>query len=81
VPPFSVNELRDRGSLTVSWIRYSDFTADAKELEASAAELFEALLNGALKPVAPRRLPLGQAGEAHRLLEGGGTTGPIVLVP
>lgn len=81
VPPFSVNELRDRGSLSVSWVRFGDYTANRAELEAAARELFDALVGGALQPVAPRRLPLEQAAEAHRLLEGGQTTGPLVLVP
>jgi len=81
VPPFSVNELRDRGSLTVSWIRFGDFTATPEDLRGAAQELFDALLRGDLKPAPPRRLPLGQAAEAHRLLEGGGTTGALVLIP
>src|SRR5512145_893286 len=81
VPPFSVNELRDRGSLSVSWVRFGDYTANRAELEAAARELFDALVGGALQPAAPRRLPLEQAAEAHRLLEGGQTTGPLVLVP
>jgi len=81
VPPFSVNELRDRGSLSVSWVRFGDYTANRAELEAAARELFDALVGGTLQPAAPRRLPLAQAAEAHRLLEGGQTTGPLVLVP
>jgi NADPH2:quinone reductase len=81
VPPFSVNELRDRGSLTVSWVRFTDYTAARAELEAAARELFEALLSGALQPAAPHCLPLAQAAEAHRLLESGQTTGRLVLVP
>jgi NADPH2:quinone reductase len=81
VPPFSVNELRDRGSLSVSWVRFSDYTADPAELEAAARELFDAIAGGALRPGAPRCLPLDQAAEAHRLLESGATTGTLVLVP
>jgi len=81
VPPFSVNELRDRGSLSVSWVRFGDYTANRAELEAAAQELFDAIAGGTLRPTAPRRLPLEQASEAHRLLEGGQTTGPLVLVP
>jgi NADPH:quinone reductase len=81
VPPFSVNELRDRGSLSVSWVRFGDYTANRAELEAAAQELFDAIIAGALQPAAPRRVPLEQAAEAHRLLEGGQTTGPLVLVP
>lgn len=81
VPPFSVNELRDRGSLKLSWIRFSDYTANPAELQAAAEELFGALARGALRPPAPHCLKLEQAAEAHRLLESGGTTGPLVLIP
>ena len=81
VPPFSVNQLRDRGSLALSWVRFSDYTADSAELEAAARELFDALASGALRPAAPRCLPLAQAAEAHRLLESGQTTGTLVLIP
>jgi NADPH2:quinone reductase len=76
VPPFSVNELRDRGSLSVSWVRFSDYTADPAELQAAAQEVF-----ASVTPPAPHCVPFEQAAEAHRLLEGGRTTGPIVLVP
>jgi len=81
VPPFSVNELRDRGSLSVSWVRFGDFTAKRAELEEAARELFDAIVGGALRPATPRRLPFDQAAEAHRLLESGQTTGPLVLAP
>ena len=81
VPPFSVNELRDRGSLSVSWVRFSDYTADPAELQAAAAEFFDALALGAVAAPTPHCLPLEQACEAHRLLERGQTTGPLVLVP
>ena len=36
---------------------------------------------GALRPPEPQCLPLAQAAEAHRLLESGQTTGPLVLLP
>jgi len=81
VPPFSVNVLRDRGSLALSWVRFGDYTADPTELQAAARELFDAIASGALRPAAPRCLPLEQAAEAHRLLESGRTTGTLVLVP
>jgi NADPH2:quinone reductase len=81
VPPFSVNELRDRASLSVSWVRFGDYTAKRSELEEAARELFDAIVGGSLRSTAPRCLPFDQAAEAHRLLEGGQTTGPLVLVP
>ena len=81
VPPFSVNTLRDRGSLALSWVRFSDYTANRAELEAAARELFEVLMGGAVRLPEPRCLPLAEAAEAHRLLESGETTGTLVLVP
>ena len=80
-PPFQVNELRDRGSLLLTWVRFSDYTADPAELQSAARELFDAIASGALKPPAAQCLPLAQAAEAHRLLESGRTTGPLVLLP
>jgi NADPH:quinone reductase len=81
VPPFSVNELRDRGSLSVSWVRFSDYTASTAELRAAADEVFAAVADGTLTPKAPHAVPLAQAAEAHRLLESGRSTGTVVLVP
>jgi NADPH2:quinone reductase len=81
VPPFQVNELRDRGSLVLTWVRFSDYTASAAELQSTAHELFEAIGSGAVTPPAAHCLPLDQAAQAHRLLEGGRTTGPLVLLP
>lgn len=80
-PPFQVNELRDRGSLILTWVRFSDYTANATELQSAAQELFAALGRGELKPPAARCLRLEEAAEAHRLLESGRTTGPLVLLP
>ena len=81
VPPFQINGLRDRGSLRLSWVRFSDYTADAAELREAAKDLFEVLGAGRIRPAAPRTLPLSQAAEAHRLLESRATTGTLVLVP
>jgi NADPH2:quinone reductase len=78
---FQVNELLDPGSLVLTSVRFSDYTATAAELQAAAQELFEMVANGALRPPEPHCLPLQQAAEAHRLLESGQTTGPLVLLP
>ncbi|HEX6528250.1 MAG TPA: quinone oxidoreductase [Burkholderiales bacterium] len=80
-PSFQVNELRDRGSLVLTWVRFGDYTATAPELQAAAKELFEMVASGALRPAEPQCLPLERAAEAHRLLESGQTTGPLVLLP
>jgi putative PIG3 family NAD(P)H quinone oxidoreductase len=53
-------------------------TAVARELEAKVWPLFA---SGRIKPVVHTVLPLGQAADAHRLMESGGHTGKIVLQP
>jgi NADPH2:quinone reductase len=81
VPPISINLLRDRGSLSLTWARYGDYVANSTELQASAEELFDALKQGHVRPKIERILPLEQAAEAQRLLETGRTTGSLVLSP
>jgi NADPH2:quinone reductase len=81
VPPFSVNMLRDRGSLSVTWARFGDYLVTAAELQASAKDLFEALRRGDLRSNPQRVLRLDEAAEAHRLLESRHTTGSFVLSP
>lgn len=48
----------------------------ARALERHLAPLFG---NGTLRPVVDRVMPLAQAAEAHRLLQGNGTFGKVVL--
>ena len=81
VPPISINLLRDRGSLSLTWARFGDYVATAPELRSTAQELFDALQRGEVRPKVQRTLPLEQAAEAHRLLETGQTTGSLVLTP
>lgn len=81
VPPVSVNVLRDRGSLSLTWARFGDYLASAPELDAAARELFEALAAGAVRPAIQQAFPLAEAAAAHRLLESRQTTGSLVLMP
>ena len=81
VPPFSVNVLRDRGSLSLSWVPFGDYTADPTDSRLRRGSCSTRSPAGALRPAAPRCLSLAQAAEAHRLLESGRTTGTLVLVP
>jgi NADPH2:quinone reductase len=55
--------------------------ASAEGLKTGLAELFDLAVGGALKATIGGAYPLEQAGEAHRALEGRGTTGKLVLVP
>ncbi len=81
VPPISVNMLRDRGSLWVTWMRFGDYTATTPDLDACAAALFAALERGMVRPTIQARFPLAEAPAAHALLEARGTRGSVVLVP
>ncbi|KKC26536.1 quinone oxidoreductase family protein [Sphingomonas sp. SRS2] len=81
VPPFSPLELASRGSLIVTRPRMYDFVVTRAELEAAAADLFTMIGSGKLAIEIALRLPLREAAEAHRALEGRRTTGSIVLSP
>ncbi|MBL8702381.1 MAG: quinone oxidoreductase [Alphaproteobacteria bacterium] len=81
VPPISVNSLRDRGSLRLTWTRLSEYTATVEELDACAAEVFEALQRGILRPRIHAAFPLARAADAHAALESRATDGSLVLLP
>lgn len=57
------------------------FIADRDYLQSAAADLFAMVEGGKIKVAINLTLPLDQAAEAHRLLEGRKTTGCTVLVP
>ncbi|MBV9568686.1 MAG: zinc-binding dehydrogenase, partial [Hyphomicrobiales bacterium] len=50
-------------------------------LKAGLAELFDLTVRGELKVTIGGTYPLERAADAHRALEGRGTTGKLVLVP
>ncbi|MEZ5892712.1 MAG: quinone oxidoreductase [Parvularculaceae bacterium] len=80
VPPVAPLELARRGSLSlIRPILFHYATPD--RLPAMAAILFKLIADGVLKPQIAAALPLANAADAHRMLEGGTTTGSIVLEP
>lgn len=81
VPPISINALRDRGSLRLTWTRLSEYTATVAELDASATEFFDVLARGVVKPRIHATYPLARAADAHAALEGRGTDGSLILLP
>ncbi len=50
-------------------------------IRASAEELIELLAKGRIKPVIGHVFPLREAAEAHRILEGRGSYGKLLLKP
>ncbi|MGD0266848.1 MAG: quinone oxidoreductase [Candidatus Methylomirabilota bacterium] len=57
------------------------YTATRAELLQRAGDLFDWIASGKLKLRISRTLPLKDAAEAHRLLEGRKTTGKVLLIP
>lgn len=57
------------------------YTLTREELEWRAKELFDDIRSGAVRIRLDRELPLRDAAEAHRLLEGRQTTGKLLLIP
>ncbi|MER5889391.1 quinone oxidoreductase [Streptomyces sp. NPDC001941] len=81
VPPLDTDLLRTNGSLYVTRPTLGDHIATPEELRERSARVFALVAEGVLRPAVSRELPLERAEEAHRLLEGRGTTGKLLLVP
>jgi NADPH:quinone reductase len=79
VPPFDPSILNGKGSLFLTRPSLAHYLRSRDELLWRAGDVFTALQSGALALRVYRTLPLDQAAEAHRLLEGRVTTGKIVL--
>jgi NADPH:quinone reductase len=79
--PIDVNLLSVKGSLFLTRPTLFSYTANRKELLASAAALFEVIRCGKVNVHISLRLPLREAADAHRRLEARETTGSIVLLP
>ncbi len=81
IDAFDIGLLARKGSLFATRPTLFTFMADRARLEKMARDLFRAVGNGEVKIHIGRRLPLAEAGEAHRALEARETTGSIVLLP
>lgn len=80
VEPFSPSDLAGR-SLSVARPIIFHYLRTRERLEAMAREVFAAVDAGAMKPIEPIQLGLGEAAEAHRLLEAQKSPGGVVLIP
>jgi NADPH:quinone reductase len=80
VPPVDLQRLNQGGSLFVTRPSLAHYTATRAELELRASAVLGAIQSGALRVRIDRSYPLREAAEAHRHIEGRGTTGKLLLV-
>jgi NADPH2:quinone reductase len=57
----------------------ADYMASSEEIAWRAGDMFRFALQGDIKVRIDRQFPLFEAGEAHRLMERGGTRGKLLL--
>src|SRR5262249_36406359 len=81
VPPVNLGVLSLKGSLYVQRPTLGTHLATREAAQQMADELFAMVASGKVKIPVERRYPLAEAAQAHRDLEGRGTTGAGVLVP
>jgi NADPH2:quinone reductase len=79
VPPIEASALARRGALFVTRAVVFAYIATRAELEATAADLFQAVAAGAVKVTINQRFKLADAAAAHRGLESRKTTGATIL--
>lgn len=78
--PLSPLELMRQGSLYLTRPSLGQYIATREELTRRTSDLFAHVARG-LRVVIGDRLPLAQAADAHRALEGRATTGKLILEP
>ncbi len=81
VPPFDLQRLNNQGSLFITRPSLAHYATARDELEERAGAVLGAVAAGALDVRIGGRFPLAEAAEAHRALEGRGTTGKLLLLP
>ena len=79
IPPFDPGILAQKGSLFLTRPTLGTYIATREELEATARELFDLVVSGAVKIEVNQTYPLEDAATAHRDLEARRTTGSTVL--
>ena len=81
VDPIDPQLLNRKGSLFLTRPSLGAYTADPTEVQERAGAILVWIASGALQIHIDRRLPLGEAGYAHRLLESRQSTGKLLLIP
>ncbi len=81
VDPISPVILSQKGSLYLTRPTLFTYTSTRDELLSTAGDLFDVVGSGKVKIEIHQRFPLARAADAHRALEGRGTTGSTLLMP
>jgi NADPH2:quinone reductase len=81
VPPFAPGVLSAKGSLYLTRPTLASYTRNAKELQATADDLFAVVASGDVKIEINQRFKLADAAKAHEALESRQTTGATILIP
>jgi NADPH:quinone reductase len=81
IPPFDITLLMHKGSLFATWQLLFEHLKKREDVLAMSQDLFDVAAAGAVRIPVHARLPLAEAAEAHRRLEGRETTGATVLLP
>ena len=81
VPPFSIAELNNHGSLFATRPKLNDYIAQRSDLLEGADTLFSAVINGKLHVPINHAYALKDAAKAHTELESRMTTGAAILRP
>jgi len=79
VEPLDPQILNQKGSLFLTRPSLGHYVADRQEFSMRAGEVLDLVRRGELEVVVGDRLPLAEAAEAHRRLEGRLTVGKVVL--
>jgi NADPH2:quinone reductase len=80
-PPLDLLLLAKKGSLSVSRPALSRLTGDPAMMREAAAELFDLIARGVIKPQIGATFALKDAARAHRDIEARGVAGSVVLIP
>lgn len=79
VPPFDLQGLAAKGSLSVTRPKLFDFIETSEELQWRAREVFDDVLAGKLNFAVGKVYPIENVAESHDDLEGRKTTGKLLL--
>jgi len=81
VPPFSLTELANRGSLFITRPSMMSYLSTRAELEAATKSLFGVVGSGEVRIEVRQRYALADVAQAHTELEARKTTGSSILLP